>query len=339
MVEVVDGRKQRILQAVVSDYTETVVPVGSHVLAARYFMELSSATIRNELSELVDDGFLSQPHASAGRIPTDRGYRYFVDFLLPQEIVEPGLKRQVRQRFQEAEPDVEAILELAAATLSRLSENVALVTGPADQGSRLTHCQVVLTRPGHALVVVVGSGQRVQQRTTEISADHDQAGLNRITEIVNRIGVGKDAGELEVATMPASVPRELILEVAAGLRQLESRSSLVLHDGVRNLVRNPEFENPNRLRVVLEVLEAQRILAAVVNQLAPQGGMQVVIGHENTLEELQDCSLVLTSYRVGEQLWGTVGVVGPTRIRYARVAARLQLISQVTGEALSRVLA
>lgn len=334
-----DGRKERILQAVVSDYTETVVPVGSHVLAARYFMELSSATIRNELSELVDDGFLSQPHASAGRIPTDLGYRYFVDFLLPQEVVEPGLRRRVRQRFLEADPDVEAILELAAATLSRLSENVALVTGPAETGGRLAQCQLVPTRPGHALAVVVGSGRRAQPRPVEIDPRLDRAALQRIAEIVNRVGVGMTATELEGAPFPSEVPPQVVAELAAGLRQLETRSSLVLHDGVRNLVRNPEFEDPGRLRLVLEVLEAQRILAAVVNQLAPQAGMQVVIGHENRLEELQDCSLVLTSYRVGEEFWGTVGVVGPTRIRYGRVAARLQLISQVTGEALSRVLA
>ncbi|MHB1522730.1 MAG: heat-inducible transcriptional repressor HrcA [Candidatus Dormibacteria bacterium] len=334
-----DGRKERILQAVVSDYTETVVPVGSHVLAARYFMELSSATIRNELSELVDDGFLAQPHPSAGRVPTDLGYRYFVDFLLPQEIVEPVLRRQVRQRFMEVEPDVEAILELAAATLSRLSDNVALVTGPAEGSSRLARAQLVSTRPGHALVVVVGSGRRAQQRTVEVDPALDQEALNALTEVLNRVGAGMTAEELEASPMPEVVPRAVVLEVGAGLRQLENRSALVLHDGVRNLVRNPEFEDPNRLRVVLEVLEAQRILAAVVSQLAPQSGVQVVIGHENSLEELQDCSLVLTSYRVGTQLWGTVGVVGPTRIRYARVAARLQLISQVTGEALARVLA
>ena len=334
-----DGRKERILQAVVSDYTETVVPVGSHVLAARYFMELSSATIRNELSELVDDGFLAQPHPSAGRVPTDMGYRYFVDFLLPQEIVDPVLRRQVRQRFLEVEPDVEAILELSAATLSRLSDNVALVTGPAEGSSRLARAQLMSTRPGYALVVVVGSGRRAQQRTVEVDPALDQESLNTLTEVLNRAGAGMTADELEAFPMPEVVPRAVVLEVAAGLRQLENRSALVLHDGVRNLVRNPEFEDPNRLRLVLEVLEAQRILAAVVSQLAPQSGVQVVIGHENSLEELQDCSLVLASYRVGTQLWGTVGVVGPTRIRYARVAARLQLISQVTGEALARVLA
>jgi heat-inducible transcriptional repressor len=334
-----DQRKQRILGAVVSDYTKTVVPVGSHALAARYFLELSSATIRNELSELVDDGFLAQPHASAGRIPTDQGYRYFVDFLLPQEIVEPPIRRQVRQSFEEVAYDVEATLELAAATLSRLSDNVALVTGPTNSSSKLLHAELVWIRPGQALLVEVGSGNAVNQRVVEVEAKLDQVELTEVAARLNRALAGLTADQIEVAPQDITLSAELVREVSRGLRQLETRSSLVIHDGLRNLVRQPEFEDPIRLRTVLEVLEAQRILAAVMSELSPQIGMQVVIGHENSLAELRDCSMVLTSYRVGEHLWGTIGVVGPTRIHYGRVAARLQFISQVTGEALSRLLA
>lgn len=131
----------------------------------------------------------------------------------------------------------------------------------------------------------------------------------------------------------------MVADVAKGLRQLATRSALVIHNGVRNLVRQPEFEDPARLRAVLEVLEAQRILGDVLAQLAPRAGMQVLIGHENTVEELRECSLVLTSYKAGDELWGTIGVVGPTRIRYGQVAARLQLVSQATGAALARLLA
>lgn len=156
---------------------------------------------------------------------------------------------------------------------------------------------------------------------------------------LNRALAGLTADQIEVTPQDITLSAELVREVSRGLRQLETRSSLVIHDGLRNLVRQPEFEDPIRLRTVLEVLEAQRILAAVMSELSPQIGMQVVIGHENSLAELRDCSLVLTSYRVGEHLWGTIGVVGPTRIHYGRVAARLQFISQVTGEALSRLLA
>ncbi len=337
-----DQRKERILSAVVSDYTETVVPVGSHALAARYFLELSSATIRNELSELVDDGFLAQPHASAGRIPTDRGYRYFVDFLLPQEVVEPQLRREVRQQFEAAAPDVEAVLEVAAATLSRLSDNVALVTGPSNRAGRLQHVDLVSLKPGQALMVEVGSGSSVYQRLLEVDESLDQVQLSRLAGRLNAICSGLTAAELETVVLGKDVGGlgALVLdEMARGLHHLENRTSLVIHDGVRNLVRHPEFEDPSRLRAVLEVLEAQRLLADVLAQLAPRAGMQVLIGHENAIEELQECSLVLTSYEVGKQFWGTVGVVGPTRIRYARVAARLQVVSQAIGDALGRLLA
>ncbi|MGP8248401.1 MAG: heat-inducible transcriptional repressor HrcA [Candidatus Dormibacteria bacterium] len=337
-----DQRKERILRAVVSDYTETVVPVGSHALAARYFLELSSATIRNELSELVDDGFLAQPHASAGRVPTDRGYRYFVDFLLPQEVVDPQLRRVVRQGFEAAAHDVEAVLEAAAAVLSRLVENVAVVTGPANATSRLLHIDLVLMHPGQSLMVEIATGNAAYQRLLEIDPLVDQEELSGWAHRLNELYRGFSADEVESAPLvPGWAPglQAMVADVAKGLRQLATRSALVIHNGVRNLVRQPEFEDPARLRAVLEVLEAQRILGDVLAQLAPQAGMQVLIGHENTVEELRECSLVLTSYQAGEQLWGTIGVVGPTRIRYGQVAARLQLVSQATGAALARLLA
>jgi heat-inducible transcriptional repressor len=337
-----DQRKERILRAVVSDYTETVVPVGSHALAARYFLELSSATIRNELSELVDDGFLAQPHASAGRVPTDRGYRYFVDFLLPQEVVDPQLRRAVRQGFEAAAHDVEAVLEVAAAVLSRLVENVAVVTGPANTTSRLLHIDLVLMHPGQALMVEIATGNAAYQRLLETDPLVDQEELSGWAHQMNELYRGLSADEVESAPLvPGWAPglQAMVLDLAKGLRQLATRSALVIHNGVRNLVRQPEFEDPARLRAVLEVLEAQRILGDVLAQLAPQAGMQVLIGHENTVEELRECSLVLTSYQAGEQLWGTIGVVGPTRIRYGQVAARLQLVSQATGAALARLLA
>jgi heat-inducible transcriptional repressor len=337
-----DQRKERILRAVVSDYTETVVPVGSHALAARYFLELSSATIRNELSELVDDGFLAQPHASAGRVPTDRGYRYFVDFLLPQEVVDPQLRKSVRQGFEAAAHDVEAVLEVAAAVLSRLVENVAVVTGPANTTSRLLHLDLVLMHSGQALMVEIATGNAAYQRLLDIDPLVDQEELGGWAHQLNELYRGLSADEVESAPLvPGWAPglQEMVADVAKGLRQLATRSALVIHNGVRNLVRQPEFEDPARLRAVLEVLEAQRILGDVLAQLAPQAGMQVLIGHENSVEELRECSLVLTSYQAGEQLWGTIGVVGPTRIRYGQVAARLQLVSQATGAALARLLA
>ncbi|MHB8331782.1 MAG: hypothetical protein ACYDEA_06250, partial [Candidatus Dormibacteria bacterium] len=241
--------------------------------------------------------------------------------------------------FEGAAHDVEEILELAAATLSRLSDNVALVTGPTHIRSKLLHVELVLTRAGQALLVAVANGSAVYQRVVEVDPELDQELLTELAGRLNRAFGGMGADQIESAPEELAIPPTLTQEVARGLRQMETRSSLVIHDGVRNLVRQPEFEDPQRLRTVLEVLEAQRILGAVVTELAPQVGMQVVIGHENSLQQLRDCSLVLTSYRAGDHLFGTIGVVGPTRIRYGRVAARLQLVAQVTGEALGRLLA
>jgi heat-inducible transcriptional repressor len=256
--------------------------------------------------------------------------------------VDPQLRRAVRQGFEAAAHDVEAVLEVAAAVLSRLVENVAVVTGPANTTSRLLHIDLVLMHPGQALMVEIATGNAAYQRLLETDPLVDQEELSGWAHQMNELYRGLSADEVESAPLvPGWAPglQAMVLDLAKGLRQLATRSALVIHNGVRNLVRQPEFEDPARLRAVLEVLEAQRILGDVLAQLAPQAGMQVLIGHENTVEELRECSLVLTSYQAGEQLWGTIGVVGPTRIRYGQVAARLQLVSQATGAALARLLA
>jgi heat-inducible transcriptional repressor len=201
---------------------------------------------------------------------------------------------------------------------------------------------LVLIRPGQALMVEIATGNAALQRLVEIDPLVDQEELSGWARRLNEMYAGLSADEVEAVPLVPGLAaglQALVLDITRGLRQLATRSALVIHNGVRNLVRQPEFEDPARLRAVLEVLEAQRILGDVLAQLAPQAGMQVLIGHENSIEELRECSLVLTSYQAGDQLWGTIGVVGPTRIRYGQVAARLQLVSQATGAALTRLLA
>ncbi len=337
-----DPRKERILQAVISDYTETTVPVGSQVLAARYFLELSAATIRNELAGLVDDGFLQQPHTSAGRVPTDRGYRYFVDFLLPTEVVEPSVRRTVRQAFHAAPQQAEAILEVAAAVMSRLSDNVAVVTGPVSSHSRLKHLDLAALRPGQALLLLVVAGNVIRNQPIPVDRALDQERLTRIAQQLNRRHVGATAAELEAAAPEPDEPAGTAgvrAQVVAGLRVLDDRATVVVHDGVRNLVGQPEFGDPERLQAVLEVLEAQRVMAGLLQQFDQGVGVQAVIGRENAVEQLWGCSFMVTQYRAGSDLRGTIGVVGPTRLRYGRVAARLQLVSQLTGDTLQRSLA
>jgi heat-inducible transcriptional repressor len=165
-----DERKQRILKAVVSDYTLTGIPVGSQLLAAKYFLALSSATIRNELADLVGTGYLQQPHTSAGRIPTDRGYRYFVDFLMQPEAAPAAVRRAVKQEFENAPQQLEGILEKAAMVLAQITENVSLLTAPQVSEAKIKHIDLVSLESQSALIILVLEGNLIKQQI--VNLDH-----------------------------------------------------------------------------------------------------------------------------------------------------------------------
>jgi heat-inducible transcriptional repressor len=347
-----DARKRQILKAVVSDYTETGSPVGSQVLAAKYLLSWSAATIRNELASLVDVGYLLQPHTSAGRVPSDRGYRYYVDFLMEEEHVGTALRRQVDPSLAEHSGTLDDLLETAAMLLAVLTDSVSIVTGPQSMSSRLKHLDVVSLDSRHALLIVLLEGNLLRQRVIELSAEADQDALSAVAARLNGELRGMDAAAIEpiaadpapddaVATQPA-LPT-LRSEVARHLHEIArtagtGQGTVVLHDGVRNLIRHPEFGDVERLHQVLDVLEEERMLAHVLAGLDVGEGLQIVIGAENEMEALRGCSLVLTTYRAGDQRRGTLAVLGPTRMRYPQIAPRLRYISTRVGQAIERML-
>ena len=349
-----DDRKQQILKAVVSDYTETGIPVGSHVLAAKYLLSWSSATIRNELANLVDIGYLLQPHTSAGRIPSDQGYRYYVDVLMEEEEVPATVRRQADPAFAAGIVGVEQLLEAAAQVLARLTEGVSIVTGPQAVTARLKHVDFVSLDERHALLILVLEGNLIRQQPVPVSTPATQEELSRLAAQLNGELTGLDSNEIDArrSAPPEGEPApglraELIGHILAFMRAVDARQdTVVVHDGVRNLLRQPEFGEVERLRQVLEVVEEERVLGQVLASLevdsgvggAAVRGVQMVIGAENDLEQLHGCSLVLTTYRAGESRRGSIGVLGPTRMRYPQVAPRLRYVSQRVGEAIERML-
>ena len=339
-----DPRKQQILKAVVSDYTETGMPVGSSVLAAKYLGSWSSATIRNELASLVDVGYLLQPHTSAGRVPSDRGYRYYVDFLMEEEAVSTAIRRQVDPALDAAGGNLEELLEAAAMVLALLTESVGIVTGPQTLTARLKHLDIVSLDSRHALLVVLLEGNLLRQHVVQLGADADQDALSALAMRLNTelrgLGVpGIDEPPPAVNGIAPTLRDEVVGHLVSLMRTADSRQdAVVLHDGVRNLLRQPEFGDVGRLQQVLGVIEEERVLAQVLTTLRVNEGVQVVIGAENDLEQLRGCSLVLTTYRAGDQRRGTLGVLGPTRMRYPQVAPRLRYISLRVGQAIERML-
>lgn len=337
-----DERKQQILKAVVSDYTLTGVPVGSQVLAAKYFIALSSATIRNELADLVGTGYLQQPHTSAGRIPTDRGYRYFVDFLMEPEAASGPVRRAVRHAFESSPRSVDGILEKAAMVLAQVTENVSLVTAPEASDFRIKHVDLVSLEPRSVLIILVLEGNLIKQQVVALDRETSQDDLSRMAAMLNRKVKGQTADDLHdrlTQLGPDRGEQRQILErliESIGTQQAQ-RHTVVLHDGVRNLLRHPEFVEVSRLEELLELLEQGAQLATILQQVAFEKEVEIIIGRENTSSGLRECSLVLTTYKMAGRIRGTIGVIGPTRMPYGQVVARLRLVSQAASAVLARL--
>jgi heat-inducible transcriptional repressor len=338
-----DSRKQQILKAVVADYTRTGVPVGSNALAA-HLVAWSSATIRNELASLVDVGYLIQPHTSAGRVPSDRGYRYYVDFLMQEEPVPATIRRQLDPFFTALPVGLEETLELAARALALVTDAVSMVTGPRTLGARVKHLDLVSLEPRHALLMLVLEGNLIRQQPVPLSRPADQVELSLLSQRLNDDLTGLAAGEIAALGLGAreaagSLRAELVDAVVSFMAAVDERQdTLVVHDGVRNLLRQPEFGDVVRFQEVLDLLEEERVLGEMLAAIESGHGTQIMIGRETGVEQLSQCSLVMTTYRVGEQRWGTLGVLGPTRMQYSAVAPRVRYVATRVGQALSRTL-
>jgi heat-inducible transcriptional repressor len=337
-----DPRKQQILKAVVSDYTTTGVPVGSHALAV-HLAHWSAATIRNELATLVEIGYLLQPHTSAGRVPSDLGYRYYVDFLMEDEGLPVGVRRQLEPLLASMPMDLEGVLELAAQVLAVAADALSIVTGPRARSVAVKHLDLVSLDDGHALLILVLEGTVIRQQALALTAPAGQLELSRLAGELNTELAGLDTDGIErVAAGGTAVPlrSEVLGDIVSFIRSFEARQdTLIVHDGVRNLLHQPEFGDVDRLEQVLEVIEEERLLGellAAAHDRAP--GVSIMIGRESGIAQLSACSLVLTTYRAGEGRGGTIGVLGPTRMAYSQVAPRVRFVAQRVGDAISRVL-
>lgn len=337
-----DTRKEQILKAVVSDYTATGVPVGSHALAV-HLATWSAATIRNELATLVEVGYLLQPHTSAGRVPSDLGYRYYVDFLMDELALPATVRRQLGPRLAVMPQDLEGVLETAAQVLAATVDALSIVTGPRAESGLIKHLDLVCLDPGHALLVLVLEGNVVRQHTLVLSRASGQAELSRLAGQLNAELHGLDAVQAaRCATASSGEPlhAEIVAGIAAFLGSFSvHHDTLIVHDGVRNLLHQPEFEDVQRLEQVLEVVEQDRMLGELLAAaFDPARPVTVVIGTESPISQLRSCSLVLTTYRAGESRGGTVGVLGPTRMRYDQVAPRVRFVANRVGAAVGRVM-
>jgi heat-inducible transcriptional repressor len=335
-----ENRKQSILRAVVNEFTTSAVPVGSQALQSRYFVNLSSATIRSELAELSDLGYLTQPHTSAGRMPTDSGYRYFVDFLMDLEPIPDRIKGFIAGEMRDAPADVQGLVERAAMTVAAVTQNASVASAPQGSLARIKHLDLVSLEPKEVLLILLLEGNLLRQQVVSTTEPATQAQLTRLTARLNA-SLGSRASDEARRTYDSAalgLEKELLGRVIAVLDLYEKGSeSLVVHDGVRNLLRHPEFAESSRLTQVLEVLEETRYLTVLLHQLIGTSDLQIVIGSENTQSQLQGCAVVLTAYGPSERLKGVLGVIGPTRMAYSQTVARLQAVARGASDRMAEL--
>jgi heat-inducible transcriptional repressor len=328
-------RRKQLLQIIIDEHVQTAQPVGSSALVEKYHLSVSSATIRNEMASLEEEGLISQPHTSAGRLPTDAGYRYYVEALMRDEQVPEDLQQTIRHQFHQAARELEEWARLAAAILASRLHNAAVVTTPHSPEARIRQLELVSVHDYLALLVVVLQEARVLQQTLALDRPFTQEELTAAARSLNELLGGKTASELRKAKLDITGVEASAAEAVTGL--LEATDELSLEpsymDGLRDLLRQPEFSQGAQVLGLLEVLDG-RNLPRTIAPAPGQGELNIVIGGEHPVDEMRGCSVVTTRYIGPSGLRGVLSVVGPTRMEYPRAVATVRYMSSVMEELL-----
>jgi heat-inducible transcriptional repressor len=339
-IPVLDDRKLEVLRAIVEDFVSTNEPVGSKTLAERHSLGVSPATVRNDMAALEDEGFITHPHTSAGRIPTDKGYRLFVDRLSSVKPLSVAEKRAI-QTFLEGAVDLDDVVRRSVRLLAQLTRQVAVVQYPSLSRSAVRHLEIVHLAPNRLLLVTIMDTGRVEQRVLELPTvitDDEVAQLRqafgarlhgaRLVDVPAALADLPDAAPTAIRPVLTSV-MTVVLETLVD--QPEERVAIA---GTANLTRSA-LDFPNTLRPVLEALEEQVVLLKLIGEVNDPTTVHVKIGEENTVEGLRSTSVVTVGYGPEAGTYGGLGVVGPTRMDYAASIGSVRAVARYVGELLA----
>ncbi|MGI6329090.1 MAG: heat-inducible transcriptional repressor HrcA [Dethiobacteria bacterium] len=332
-------RKKQILHAIITEYIKTAEPVGSRTLARRYKVGLSPATIRNEMADLEESGFLIQPHTSAGRIPSQKGYRYYVDDLMEAPDLEEEERAKIRQVYEfERLKEIEEIIKHTSNLLSLLTNYTSLILGPQLKKSAFKKLQIMPVDQQRGLLVLVADTGFVKSKVINLPQTLSPGELNRIVSYLNMrldgLTIDKITSRLIVELRRDLYHHIQFLEDTFTLLQdsLAEDERRVFLGGTTNILNQPEFGDIEKVKSLLSLFEKNSLLATLLARpVAGVKGIVIKIGRENILEEVQECSLVMGTYCLGKEVVGTVGVLGPTRMDYAKTVAVIEQVVSHLG--------
>ena len=336
-------RQRMILTAIVDDYIRSAEPVGSRSISKRSGVSFSPATIRNEMADLEELGLLEQPHTSAGRIPSDKGYRYYVDHLIsPGEVCEEDV-RKIRNYFAERMVHWEDVIEEAAKILSQMTSYTSIVLGPEIYSTSLKHFQLVSLNDSTAVAIIVTNTGHVEHRPVEIPDGISMNDLGKVVNMLNDKLHGVKFHRIK-SVLHNEIAKELnryvngVEEVLKMLEKtlVEQKDPRVFLAGASNMLSQPEFKDVRKAKNILDALEGTSNIVQILHNDSDTGGIQVKIGAENDLEAISQCSVVTATYSIDGQSLGTIGILGPTRMEYSKVISLLDFLSKDLDTLISR---
>ena len=325
-------RQKNLLLIIIRDYINSAQPVSSKRLVEHYHLDLSSATIRNEMSALTELGYLRQPHTSAGRVPTEEGYRFFVSQMMYQAELPKAVQHTIARQFHQARADVDQWMHLAASVLAHQSQGASVVTAPRAESARFQHVELISTQGRQVLMVLVLMGGEVSQQLLTLAEPVTQERLSQTAARLNGLLAGRTIEEIPTLSTPSdALDQDILILIAQDMRRTaKSLSGEVYTDGLTNVLSEPEFAESDEARRALRLFEErsslQDLLARTTTKSAV-GGLQVLIGGEGEWEELRQCSMVLTRYGVPGFATGMLGVLGPMRMSYAKTIPTVRYVA------------
>ena len=340
-----DLRSESILRAVIEEYVSTAIPVGSQSLVERYSLGVSSATVRNILADLEAGGLLTHPHTSAGRIPTDAGYRFFVESIADSVVLPAVEQLMIRHQFGQVQHASEQWFRLAATTLAAANRTAGLATAAKPRSAHVRRIDVVSISERLASLIIVFREGALRQVLVTLAGPTEQGDLTRAAVVLDELMTGRTSADAEraLARIDGTGPigglvQHLGERVLAAVRDYDSAViEEVFSDGLLHVMAEPEFERSDKLRRVFAALENRAYLGQLFDSIAGTNRVQVFIGAENGPEEMNDVSLVLASYGEPGRAVGVVGVLGPTRMAYPQAIGTVRFVSGLMNELVAHI--
>ncbi|TXK84081.1 heat-inducible transcriptional repressor HrcA [Paenibacillus sp. N3.4] len=334
-------RQRMILSAIIDDYVRSAEPIGSRSISKRGNVGFSPATIRNEMSDLEEMGYLEQPHTSAGRIPSHKGYRYYVDHLLQHGSLETHELDAMKGTFAERIQEMDNVIQHVAGMLSSLTNYTSIVLGPEVFSTTLKHLQIIPISETTAVAIIVMNTGHVENKTVSIPEGIPMSEIEKVVNILNA-----RLKNVPLVQFKARLYNEIANELskyASGYQELLSVVESVLHSderdrvflsGMTNMLIQPEFKDVEKVKSIFDLLAEAPTL---IKLFTPSNeGIEIKIGAENSIEAINNCSLITASYSIGDKPLGTIGILGPTRMEYGRVISLLEHLSKHMEVALGR---